>query len=85
MMKDNLQYYLNIYKELYNDDLINMNIDGINKKKYVKNILGIERKLIEQKIKILEEKIKDIIQHKEERDIYLMMKRAKKQLEREKF
>ena len=85
MMKENLQYYLNIYKELYNDDLINMNIGGINKKKYVKNILGIERKLIEQKIKILEEKIKDIIQHKEERDIYLMMKRAKKQLEREKF
>ena len=78
MMKDNLKYYLDLYNELYNDEMINRNIDGINKKKYVKNILGMERKLLEKSINILEEKIRNVINNKEERDIYLLLKRAKK-------
>ena len=78
MMKDNLMYYLNIYKELYNEDMINRNIDGINKKKAVKNILGMERKLLELKIGILENKIKNVINNKEERDIYELLRRTKK-------
>ena len=78
MMKDNLMYYLNIYKDLYNDDMINRFINGINKKKCVKNILGIERKLLELKIGILEKHIEKVIANKEERDIYEMLKRTKK-------
>ena len=78
MMKDNLKYYLDLYNDLYNDDLINRNIDGINKKKCVKNILGMEKKLLESRIKIIEDRIKYIVNNKEERDIYLLLKRAKK-------
>ena len=77
MMKENLQYYLELYNELYNDDMINRNIDGINKKKSVKIILGMEKKLLEKSIKIIEDKIRHIIKNKEERDIYLLLKRAK--------
>ena len=77
MMKENLQYYLDLYNELYNDDMINRNIDGINKKKSVKIILGMEKKLLEKSIKIIEDKIRHIIKNKEERDIYLLLKRAK--------
>ena len=78
MMKDNLKYYLDLYNELYNDDMINRNIDGINKKKSVKIILGMEKKLLEKSINILEDKIKRVRNNKEERDIYLLLKRAKK-------
>ena len=77
MMKKNLQYYLDLYNELYNDDMINRNIDGINKKKSVIIILGMEKKLLEKSIKIIEDKIRYIIKNKEERDIYLLLKRAK--------
>ena len=77
MMKENLQYYLDLYNELYNDDMINRNIDGINKIKSVKIILGMEKKLLEKSIKIIEDKIRHIIKNKEERDIYLLLKRAK--------
>ena len=76
MMKDNLHYYLNLYNELYNDELINRNIEGINKKKYVKNILGMERKLIEKSLNILNKKIKHIMENKEEQDIYELLKRT---------
>ena len=76
MMKDNLQYYLNIYNELYTDEMINRNIEGINKKKYVKCILGMEKKLIENRIGILNDKIERVVQNKEERDIYELLKRA---------
>ena len=76
MMKDNLQYYLNIYNELYTDEMINRNIEGINKKKYVKSILGMEKKLIENRIGILTAKIERVVQNKEERDIYELLKRA---------
>ena len=76
MMKDNLQYYLDIYKELYNDELINRNIEGINKKKYVRNVLNMERKLIEEKINALEAQIVDIANNKEERDIYELLRRS---------
>ena len=78
MMKDNLMYYLNIYKEFYNDDMINRNIDGAYKKKCVKNILGMERKLLEVKIGIIDKEIEKVVRNKEERDIYEILKRTKK-------
>ena len=78
MMKDNLQYYLDLYKELYSDEMINRNIEGINKKKYVINIIGMERKLLEHKIAVLKKNIKTIQDNKEERDIYELLKRTKK-------
>ena len=77
MMKENLQYYLELYNELYNDDMINRNIDGINKKKSVEIIKRKKKKLLEKSIKIIEDKIKHITKNKEERDIYLLLKRAK--------
>jgi len=61
---------LNIYKEFYNDDMINRNIDGAYKKKCVKNILGMERKLLEVKIGIIDKEIEKVVRNKEERDIY---------------
>ena len=78
MMKNNLMYYLNIYKEFYNDDMINRNIDGAYKKKCVKNILGMERKLLEVKIGIIDKEIEKVVRNKEERDIYEILKRTKK-------
>ena len=56
--------------------MINRNIEGINKKKYVKGILGMEKKLIENRIGILNAKIERVVQNKEERDIYELLKRA---------
>ena len=57
-------------------EMINRNIEGINKKKYVKSILGMEKKLIENRIGILTAKIERVVQNKEERDIYELLKRA---------
>ena len=78
MMKDNLEYYLQLYEEMYNNDIITMNIEGINKKRYVKNILGIEQKLIQNRIKILNNKINSIRNEKEEKDIYDLLRRNAK-------
>ena len=63
---------------MYNNDIITMNIEGINKKRYVKNILGIEQKLIQNRIKILNNKINNIRNEKEEKDIYDLLRRNAK-------
>ena len=76
MMKDNLVYYLKLYEDMYNDDLINMNIDGKNKKIHVKNILGLEKKLIENRIHLLTHKINKYRDDKKERDIYEILRRS---------
>ena len=76
MMKDNLVYYLKLYEDMYNDDIINMNIEGKNKKIYVKNILGLEKKLIENRIHLLNNKINKYRDDKKERDIYELLRRS---------
>ena len=78
MMRDNLVYYLNLYKEIYTEELIRRNMDGTNKKRCVQNILAMERKLLENRITTLNEKIERVIRNKEERDIYELLKRADK-------
>ena len=78
MIRDNLKYYLNIYKDLYNDDMINKNINGRNKKKCVKNILDMERKLVEAKLGLIEKHIKYVIEKREERDVYEVLRRTQK-------
>ena len=78
MMKDNLEYYLKLYEEIYNNDLINMNIEGVIKKRNVKNILGIEKKLIENRIKLLNKKINHFRNEKKEKDIYELLRRKSK-------
>ena len=75
MMKDNLAYYLRLYEEIYNNDLINRNVMGINKKKNIKNILGLEKKLIENRLQLLDNKIKHFRNEKEEKDIYELLRR----------
>ena len=76
MMKDNLEYYLRLYEEMYSNELINRNIMGINKKKYVKNILTLEKKLIENRIKLLDNKIRNFRKEKQEKDIFELLKRS---------
>jgi hypothetical protein len=78
MMKDNLEYYLKLYEEMYNNDLININVEGINKKRYVKNILGVEKKLIENRIHLLNNKINYIRNNKKEKDILELLRRNAK-------
>ena len=75
MMKDNLEYYLLMYNEIYNNDLINMNINGINKKRNIKIILGLEKKLIENRLKLLRNKIEKFRNNKKEEDIYELLRR----------
>ena len=75
MMKDNLVYYLKLYEEMYNDDLININIEGKNKKINVKTVLRLEKKLIENRIQLLNNKINYFRNTKEEKDIYELLRR----------
>lgn len=76
MMKDNLEYYLRLYEEMYTNELINRNIMGINKRKYVKNILALEKKLIENRMKLLDNKIRYFRKEKQEKDIFELLKRT---------
>ena len=76
MMKDNLEYYKMLYEKFYNNDLITMNINGINKKKNVKNILSLEKKLIENRIQLLNNKIDYFRKEKQEQDIYELLRRS---------
>ena len=76
MMKDNLNYYLAMYNEIYNNDMINMNINGFIKKKQVKNILELEQKLIESRLKLLNSRIDRYRKNKKEEDIYELLRRS---------
>ena len=78
MMKDNLVYYLRLYEEIYNDDLISRNIMGKNKKTNVKNVLRLEQKLIENRIQLLNNKIIYFQNNKKEQDIYHLLRRNAK-------
>ena len=78
MMKDNLVYYLRLYEEMYNDDLISRNIMGKNKKANVKNVLRLEQKLIENRIQLLNNKIIYFKNNKKEQDIYQLLRRNAK-------
>jgi hypothetical protein len=78
MMKDNLVYYLRLYEEIYNDDLISRNIIGKNKKANVKNVLRLEQKLIENRIQLLNNKIIYFKNNKKEQDIYQLLRRNAK-------
>jgi hypothetical protein len=77
-MKDNLVYYLRLYEEMYNDDLISRNIMGKNKKANVKNVLRLEQKLIENRIQLLNNKIIYFKNNKKEQDIYQLLRRNAK-------
>ena len=83
MMKDNLEYYLKLYEEIYNNDLINKNIEGLKKRNHVKNLLGIEKKLIENRIKILNYKINHLRNEKKENDIFELLRRNAKNRKKE--
>jgi hypothetical protein len=78
MMKDNLVYYLRLYEEMYNDDLINRNIMGKSKKANVKNVLRLEQKLIENRMQLLNNKIIYFKNNKKEQDIYQLLRRNAK-------
>ena len=64
MMADNLQYYLNIYKERLSEGNINLYIMGEEKRHNIKNVLGIEELLLKKKMKYLKTVIQDIKENK---------------------
>ena len=60
MMRDNLQYYLNLYDTQFTDGYINLYIKGNEKRKYIKSIMKIERLLVRNKLNYVNDVIKDI-------------------------
>ena len=60
LMRDNLQYYFNLYENPLSDGNINIYINGNEKKKDIKEIIHKEKKLIETKIEYLNKVIKGI-------------------------
>ena len=60
MMADNLQYYLNIYEDQFSDGNINLYLKGNEKRRYIKNIMKLEKRLVKNKINYVKSVIKDI-------------------------
>ena len=60
MMADNLNYYLNIYEGQFSDGNINLYIKGDEKRKFIKNIMKLERRLVLNKMNYVKSVIKDI-------------------------
>ena len=60
MMADNLNYYLNIYNGQFSDGNINLYVKGSNKQRFIKNIMKLEKRLVENKMKYVNSVIKDI-------------------------
>ena len=60
MMRDNLQYYLNLYDSQFTDGYINLYIKGNEKRKYIKSIMKIERLLVKNKLNYVNTVINDI-------------------------
>ena len=81
MMKDNLNYYLKMYNEKYDNLTISRYIDDKIKKDQIKNILNIEKRLIKNRIKFIDDVIKDIQRTKEERDIVEKVIKAREEME----
>ena len=60
MMRDNLNYYLELYDEQYTDGKINLYIKGNDKRKYIKSLMKIERLVVQKKIDYVNDVINDI-------------------------
>ena len=60
MMRDNLQYYLDLYDTQFSDGNINLYIKGNEKRKYIKSIMKIERLLVKNKLNYVNSVINDI-------------------------
>jgi hypothetical protein len=60
MMADNLNYYLNIYNGQFTDGNINLYIRGNDKQRYIKYIMKIEKRLIQNKMNYVNSVIQDI-------------------------
>ena len=60
MMADNLNYYLQMYQGQFSDGNINLYIKGENKRKYIKIIMKLEQRLIQNKMNYVKTVIKDI-------------------------
>ena len=60
MMADNLNYYLQMYDGQFSDGNINLYIKGNNKRKFVKTLMKLEKRLIQNKMNYVKSVIKDI-------------------------
>ena len=60
MMADNLKYYLDIYDTQFSDGNINLYLKGNKKIDYIKTIMKLEKRLIQNKINYIKKVIKDI-------------------------
>ena len=60
MMADNLNYYLNIYEGQFSDGNINLYLKGNEKRRYIKNIMRLERRIVLNKLNYVNSVIKDI-------------------------
>lgn len=65
MMVDNLNFYLKIYKEQYTDGNINLYVSGNDKAKYLKEIIRMEERMVELKIRKLQVLIDETKKHKD--------------------
>ena len=60
MMADNLNYYLVIYDQQFSEGNINLYIKGNNKRKFIKNIMKFEKRVVQNKMNNVKNIIKDI-------------------------
>ena len=68
MMMDNLKYYLNIYDDKYTDRNINLYFTNKDKNRCIKEIIKMERKIIQRRINDIKDIIKSIKQSKKRED-----------------
>ena len=61
-MLDNLKYYAELYDNPLSDGNINMYVNGKEKQKDIKEIMHMEKRIIEEKVKHLEKVISGIRQ-----------------------
>ena len=64
MMADNLNYYLEIYQGQFSDGNINLYIKGNEKRQYIKSIMRLEKRLVQNKMNYVKNVINDIKQGK---------------------
>ena len=64
MMVDNLNYYLRIYDEQFTDGNINLYIRGIDKQRAIKELMKLEKKILQNKINYIKLLIQDIKEKK---------------------
>ena len=60
MMKDNLNYYFQIYDEQFNEGNINLNIRGEVKRRIIKILMKMEKDIFIEKINYIRLLIQDI-------------------------